>query len=97
MAFHMGHSHKIAGHPGAERTLKQIERTYYFPGLSTWVKILIYDCLECQSNKSLPGTHQLAPTQPFKEVSQYFNHRISLDTKGVTADQTSRADRNCHN
>ena len=33
-------------------------------------------------NKSLPGTHQLAPVQPFKEVSQYFNHRISIDTKG---------------
>ena len=45
MALHMGHNHKFAGHPGAERTLKNIERVYYFPGLSTWVKILIYDCL----------------------------------------------------
>ena len=82
MTFYINHNHKLAGHPGAERTLKQIERIYFFPGLSTWVKIFIYDCLECQSNKSLPGTHQLAPVQPFKEVSQYFNHRISIDTKG---------------
>ena len=39
------------------------------------------DCLHCQTSKSMPKL-LMAPQQPFLEVSPYFNHRISMDTKG---------------
>ena len=37
--------------------------------------------MSCQTSKSMPNL-LMAPHQSFLEVSPYFNHRISMDTKG---------------
>ena len=42
--------------------------------------MLTQDCLNCQTSKSM--LHLLVAQQPFLEVSPYFNHLISMNTKG---------------
>ena len=55
---------------------------YYFPNLTIWIKILIADCIQCQTNKVFANTKtkskqgQLAPTKT------YFNEMIMIVTKG---------------
>ena len=78
--FNKAHSHDLSGHPGREKTHAEITENYYFPNIHTWIAILTQDCLNCQTSKSMPNL-LMAPQQPFLEVSPYFNHRISMDTK----------------
>ena len=89
--FHNAHSHNLSGHPGREKTHATIIKTNYFPIIKTWIAILTEDCLNCQTSKSMPNL-LMAPQQPFLEVSPYFNHRISMDTKGpisLSSDENS--------
>ena len=79
--FYNAHSHSLSSHPGREKTYAAIKENYYFPKIKTWIAILTQDCLNCQTSKSMPNI-LMAPQQPFLEVSPYFNHRISMDTKG---------------
>ena len=79
--FYKAHSHYLSGHPGCEKTHATITENYFFPNINTWIAILTHDCLNCQTNNSMPNL-SVAPHQPFLEVSPYFNHRISMDTKG---------------
>ena len=79
--FNKAHSHDLSGHPGREKTHAAITENYYFPNINTWMAILIQYCLNCQTSRSMPNLI-MAPQQPFLEVSPYFNHRISMDTKG---------------
>ena len=61
--------------------------------MNTWIAILTQDCLSCQTSKSMANL-LTAPQQPFFEVSPYFNHRISMDTKGpisTSSDENSYA------
>ena len=48
--------------------------------MNKWIAIFLQDCLNCQTRKSMPKL-LMTPQQPFLEVSPYFNHRISMDTK----------------
>ena len=73
--------HTPMSHPGGEKTHATIIETYFFPNVKTWLAILTQDCLNCKTSKSMPNL-LMAPQQPFLEVSTYFNHRISMDTKG---------------
>ena len=79
--FYMAHSHDLSGHPGREKSCATITETYYFPKIKTWIAILLQDCLDCKTSKSMPNLF-MAPQQSFLEVSPYFYHRISMDTKG---------------
>ena len=79
--FLSAHSHDLSGHPGREKTYATTTETYYFPNIKTGIAVLTQDCLNCQTSKSMPNL-LMAPQEPFLEVSPYFNHRISMDTKG---------------
>ena len=79
--FHVAYSHDLSGHPGPEKTHATITENYFFPNIQTWMAILTQDCLNCQTIKSMPNL-LMVRQQPFLEVSPYFNHRISMDTKG---------------
>ena len=48
------------------------------------------DCIVCQLNKPYPNQKQIAQKQDFKGQSLYFNHRISLDTKGPISPSSER-------
>ena len=76
--FNNNHCIDLVGHTGLEKTKRNIRDKYYFPNLTTWIKILIADCIQCQSNKAFAKSkqEQLAPTKT------YFNEMIMIDTKG---------------
>ena len=78
--FYIAHFHDLSGYPGREKT-RDNHRKLLFSNIITCIAILTQDCLSCQTSKSIPNL-LMAPLQPFLEVSPYFNHRISMDTKG---------------
>ena len=73
-------SHDLSGLPVFEKTHAAVTENYYFPNNNTWIAILTKDCLNCQTSKSMPNL-LMAPQQPFLDVSPYFNHHISMNTK----------------
>ena len=78
--FYKAHSYDLSGHPDRNKAQATFTENYYFPNINTWIAILLQDCLNCQTSKSVPNL-LMAPQQQFQEVLPYFNHRISMDTK----------------
>ena len=46
------HDAKWAGHPGEERTLALLVRSYYWPKMGEDVQAYVKSCLVCQMNKT---------------------------------------------
>ena len=63
---------------------------FYFSNAPTCIKELCNDCITCQLNKPNPHQKQIAEKQDFKGQSLYFNHRISIDTKGPISPSSVR-------
>ena len=67
--FYNNHCIDLVGHTGLEKTKRNIMDKYYFPNLTIWIKILIADCIQCQTNKVFASTktkskqEKLAPTK----------------------------------
>ena len=72
---------RFSGHRGRGKSHPTTTENYSFPNIQTWIAILTQDCLNCQTSKSMPNL-LMALQQPFLEVSPYFNHRFSMETKG---------------
>jgi hypothetical protein len=53
------HDAPTAGHPGRDRTIARIEKTFWWPSLRQWVEGYVKGCATCQQNKI--RTH---PTKP---------------------------------
>lgn len=51
------HDNPLAGHFGEKRTIDLVQRQYYWPGLSTFVKSYVRGCHVCRRNKS--STHKI--------------------------------------
>ena len=81
---HLHHDMPLAGHPGQEKTLKLLERLYFWPGMSMYVKNYISWCDRCAhfkgSNVALPGKLQPLdiPNMPWVDVSADFITDLSL-------------------
>ena len=77
--FYHNHCINLVGHTGLGKTKRNIMDKYYFPNLTIWIKILIAECIQCQTitvfaNKK--RQEQLASTKT------YFNEMIMINTKG---------------
>ena len=76
------HDHRSAGHPGIQRTLELIERSYWWPGLSTAVRQYVRTCSVCQQVKPHPSVavdpHPLSlrSTRPWGTWSLDFITRL---------------------
>ncbi|KAF8736561.1 hypothetical protein RHS02_06280, partial [Rhizoctonia solani] len=70
------HDSPLAGHPGQQRTLELISRSYWWPGMKTSAKEWVECCPVCQANQQ---AH--APTIALKplEVPPFPFHTISYD------------------
>ena len=79
VAFLKTHAH---GHAGEKLSLKTFNQFYYIPQAPYWFSIFIHDCLECQKSKIFTTKQNIAPPLPFHENANYFNYRVSIDTKG---------------
>ena len=45
--FQLAHC-ELSGHVGLDKTLANVKRFFYWPGMYKWIENLIADCLECQ-------------------------------------------------
>jgi transposase InsO family protein len=78
------HNTPIAGHPGREKTLELVQRSYTWPGMSTFVKEYTNRCERCArmkpSNLAPPG--KLRPLElpniPWAEVTADFTTDLPL-------------------
>jgi len=50
------HDAPTAGHPGRDETFTQVSRSYWWPGMCTWVTDYVAGCATCQQNKNV--THR---------------------------------------
>jgi hypothetical protein len=53
----MWHRGSINGHPGQDKTIRRINKEYFWPGARTWIMEYIKGCMTCQQNKNL--THRI--------------------------------------
>ena len=68
------HDHSSAGHPGRDRTLREIKKLYYWPRLKVDVEAYLSNCLVCARNKGsvkrpLPMLTYPMPTRPWDVVA----------------------------
>ncbi|KAF8748123.1 hypothetical protein RHS01_11031 [Rhizoctonia solani] len=70
------HDSPLAGHPGQQRTLELVSRSYWWPGMKSSAKEWVECCPACQANRQ---AH--APTIALKplEVPPFPFHTISYD------------------
>ena len=80
--FYENHCTDTVGHTGLEKTKRNIMEKYYFPNLTTWIKILIADCIQCQTNKVFANTKTKSEKEQLAPTKSYFNEMIMIDTKG---------------
>ena len=81
LAIHISQSLHTKGHAGSDKRYSNFIRIF-LPNVPIWIKLTCNGCLTSQLNKTFPHQKQLAEKQDFKGQNQYFNHRISFDTKG---------------
>ena len=80
--FYENHCIDLVGHTGLEKTKRNIMEKFYFPNLATWIKILIADCIPCQTNKVFANTKIKSKQEQLAPTKKYFNEMIMIDTKG---------------
>ena len=81
-AFYENHCIDLVGHTGLENTKRNIIEKYYFPNINTWIKILIADCIQCQTNKVFANTKTKSKLEQLATTKTYFNEMIMIHTKG---------------
>ena len=82
-AFHENQCIDLVGHTGLEKTKRNIMEKYYFPNINILIKILIADCIQCQTNKMFANTKTTKSKQEqLATTKTYFNEVITIDTKG---------------
>ena len=80
--FYEIHCTDTVGHTGLEKTKRNIMEKFYFPNLTTWIKILIADCIKCQTNKVFANTKTKSKQEQLAPTKSYFNEMIMIDKKG---------------
>ena len=77
------HDSKWAGHPGEERTLALLARSYYWPKMGEDVQAYVKSCLVCQMDKTerkkLQGCCNPSPFQ--RDLGRIFSWISSLDSQ----------------
>ena len=81
---HLHHDMPIAGHLGQEKTLELLERSYFWPGMTTYVINYVSQCDQCAhfkgSNTVPPRKLQPLdiPNMPWVDISTDFITDLSL-------------------
>ena len=79
--FYNNHCIDLVGHTGLEKTKRNIMDKHYFPNLTIWIKILMADCIQCQTNKVCANTKTKSKQEQLAPTKTYFNEMIMIDTK----------------
>jgi hypothetical protein len=85
------HDAKLSGHLGSQKTLEQVQRRFYWPGMDGEVRQYVTSCDACQRNKpsqqSPPGLMQPLPTpeRPWQWVSMDLITALPKSRQGADA------------
>jgi hypothetical protein len=62
------------GHPGQFKTLEMVQRNFWWPGMSNFIKAFVEGCTTCQETKNIthPTIVPLQPTEIPKLPFQYI-------------------------
>jgi len=78
------HDHRLAGHPGITKTIKNIRRQFYWPRMVSFVTDYIHSCSVCSRSKSIHhkpfGPHRFLPIgeRPWDSISMDFIEGLPL-------------------
>ena len=78
-ALYYGHNTKVHIHPGFQRTLYSLRKLFYWPNMSSDIKVYCATCVACQKRK--PGIRPRAALGEFDTVSMPME-RIGIDLIG---------------
>ena len=78
--FYENHCIDLVCLTGLEKTKRNIMEKN-FPNLTTWIKILIADCIQCQTNKVFANTKLKSKQEQLAPTKTYYNEMIMIDTK----------------
>lgn len=85
------HDAPYSGHPGITKTMKAVQRLYWWPSLRDDVQTYVSTCASCQRNKAV--SHKPAgllqplpiPDSPWESVSMDFIVQLPKTTRGFDA------------
>jgi hypothetical protein len=71
------HNSRLGGHSGRYKTMELVQRNYWWPGMTAFIKNYVDGCAICQESKirNHPGKEPLHPT----EIPEYAFHIINID------------------
>src|SRR5882724_4202985 len=82
--LHSHHDHRLAGHPGITKTIKNICRQFYWPWMVAFITNYIHSCSVCSRSNSLHhkpfGPHRFLPIgkRPWDSISMDFIKGLPL-------------------
>ena len=79
--FQLAHC-ELSSHVGLDKTLANVKRFFYWPGMYKWIENLITDCLECQKNKQKRRDIHEAPLEKWTDTVPFPFHTVHIDHKG---------------
>ncbi|KAL5511461.1 hypothetical protein ACEPAH_4677 [Sanghuangporus vaninii] len=85
------HDHKLAGHPGAEKTIELVKRAYYWPKMEEMIQEYTASCDICQCAKPIrqfrnPPLQPLkAPHQPWETITCDLITDLPVSNKGYSS------------
>ena len=71
--FYNNHCIDLVGYTGLEKTKRNIMEKYFFPNHTIWIKKLIADCIQCQTNKVFANTKTKSKQEQLAPTKTYFN------------------------
>ena len=81
-AFQLAHC-ELSGHVGFDKTLANVKRFFYWPGMYKWYENLIADCLDCQKNKQKRRDIHKASLEKWTDSVHSPFIRSTLITRGL--------------
>ena len=74
--------HRLIRSHRPRKNKKKYNGQILFSNLTTWIKILIADCIQFQTNKVFANTKTKSKQEQLAPAQTYFNEMIMIDTKG---------------
>jgi hypothetical protein len=95
------HNPAIMGHPGQFKTLEMVQRNFWWPGMSNFIKAFVEGCATCQETKNIthPTVVLLQPAEipelPFQYITVDFIVKLpksqGFDSILVVTNQATKA------
>ena len=92
--FELADTDQLAGHVGKDKTIANIKRFFFWPGMFKWITQLIAGCLDCQKNKHKRHDLNQAPLEQWTDTVPFPFHTVHIDHKGPI-NPTSNGKKQC--